>query len=74
MSPTTPHPTQAPAVVALSAQDVQGSGVIACPNPKMALWSAHPKVFIDVGSSGEGKCPYCGTLYRLPAGFAPHGH
>ena len=57
--------TQAP--VELTAKDVQGAGVIACPNPKMALWSAHPKVFLDI-SSGEAKCPYCGTAYRLKAG------
>ena len=56
---------QAPAVVELSAADLVGPGVVFCPNPKMALWSNHPKVFIDVATTGEGKCPYCGTLYRL---------
>jgi uncharacterized Zn-finger protein len=39
----------------------------------MALWSNHPRVFIDV-SHGEGKCPYCGTVYRLAAGEVIHGH
>jgi uncharacterized Zn-finger protein len=34
----------------------------------MALWSNHPRVFIDVATTGEGKCPYCGTVYRLAAG------
>lgn len=56
------------AVVELAATDVSGSGVIFCPNPRMALWSNHPKVFIDVVTSGQGRCPYCGTLYRLKAG------
>jgi uncharacterized Zn-finger protein len=61
--------TQAPqAVVELAASDLAAPGVIFCPNPKMALWSNHPRVFIDVVSTGEGKCPYCGTLYRLRAG------
>ena len=39
---------QPKAVVEVTAHDVQGPGVVACPNPKMALWSNHPKVFIDV--------------------------
>ena len=56
------------ASVELLASDLQGPGVIACPNPKMTLWSSHPKVFIDVATTGEGKCPYCGTVYRLKAG------
>ena len=56
------------AVVELAATDLSGPGVVFCPNPKMSLWSNHPKVFIDVASTGEGKCPYCGTVYRLKAG------
>ena len=57
------------AVVEVTAKDVQGPGVVACPNPKMPLWSNHPRVFIDVASAPEGgKCPYCGTVYRLKAG------
>ena len=62
------------AVVELVAADLQGSGVIFCPNPKMALWSTHPKVFIGVAKTGEGRCPYCGTVYRLRAGEKVHGH
>jgi uncharacterized Zn-finger protein len=34
----------------------------------MPLWSNHPRVFIDVSTTGEGRCPYCGTVYRLKAG------
>jgi uncharacterized Zn-finger protein len=61
--------TSAPkAVVDVAATDLQGPGVVFCPNPKMPLWSNHPRVFIDVGSRGEGACPYCGTLYRLVGG------
>ena len=69
----TKHPV---AVVEVTAQDVQGPGVVTCPNPKMALWSTHPRVFIDItGEDGEGKCPYCGTVYRLKAGETLHsGH
>ncbi|MEP7154577.1 MAG: zinc-finger domain-containing protein [Betaproteobacteria bacterium] len=36
-----------------------------CPMPSMKLWNTHPRVFIDVLSTGEAKCPYCGTVYKL---------
>ena len=65
----------APAGVELAATDLQSPGIVFCPNPKMALWSNHPRVFIEVATTGEGKCPYCGTVYRLVAGaHAPGGH
>jgi uncharacterized Zn-finger protein len=60
-------------VVELAAADLIGPGVVFCPNPSMPLWSNHPRVFIDVASSGEGRCPYCGTVYRLKAGETAHG-
>ncbi len=41
-------------VVELLAKDLHGHGVVFCPNPKMALWSNHPRVFIDVAHTGEG--------------------
>ena len=64
-----------PAVVEVGAADLQGPGVVACPNPKMVLWSTHPKVFIDVATTGQGRCAYCGTLYKLRAGETVHaGH
>ncbi len=68
---TTPMRMTAP--VQLTSNDVQGHGVIACPNPRMPLWSNHPRVFIDVVTTGHGKCPYCGTEYVLPGGAA-HAH
>ena len=60
--------SEAQAPVDVTAKDLQGHGVVFCPNPKMPLWSGHPRVFIDVASTGLGKCPYCGTVYRLRAG------
>ena len=45
-----------------------------CPMPSMKLWNTHPRVFIDVTSTGEAKCPYCGTAYRLKAGEPVRGH
>lgn len=62
-------------VVEVSAAELQGPGVVFCPNPRMPLWSNHPKVFIDLSHEGRGKCPYCGTEYRLKAGEKiAHGH
>ena len=61
--------TQAPkSVIEVGAAELQGPGVVFCPNPKMPVWNHHPKVFIDVASEGEGRCPYCGTVYKLKAG------
>jgi uncharacterized Zn-finger protein len=62
------------AVVEVTAKDVQGPGVVFCPNPKMTLWSTHPRVFLDVATTGESMCPYCGTVYRLKAGEKLHAH
>lgn len=58
------------AVVELRALDLNPQGGVYCPSPKaeMKLWNTHPKVYLDVAHSGEAKCPYCGTVYRLKAG------
>lgn len=45
-----------------------------CPNPKMALWSGHPRVYLDFADNGEAKCPYCSTVYKLKPGVAHKGH
>jgi len=45
-----------------------------CPNPAMPIWSSHPRVFLDLGEHGKGKCPYCGTEYRLKPGTVVKGH
>jgi uncharacterized Zn-finger protein len=74
MSQAATTPTREPrAAVVLAESDLIGHGATFCPNPKMPLWSHHPKVFIDVGTTGEGRCPYCGTVYRLEGGSA-HRH
>jgi uncharacterized Zn-finger protein len=66
--------TKPAATVIVGAKDLQGPGVVFCPNPKMPLWSNHPRVFIDVAKTGEGRCPYCGTAYQLEAGAKVHSH
>jgi uncharacterized Zn-finger protein len=65
---------QPKALVEVAATDLQGPGVVFCPNPRMPLWSNHPRVFIDVATTGEGWCPYCGTVYKLKAGEKVHAH
>ena len=54
--------TNAP-IIELSASDLP----VHCPIPSMAQWNSHPRVFIKL-LHGQGKCPYCGTEYRLKAG------
>jgi uncharacterized Zn-finger protein len=58
------------AVVQLLAKDLNHQGGVYCPRPEagMQLWNNHPKVYLDVAHTGEAKCPYCGTLYKLKAG------
>jgi uncharacterized Zn-finger protein len=60
--------------VEVTAQDLQGEGAVVCPNKNMPIWSNHPRVFLDIGSTGQAKCPYCGTVYKLAAGVHLHGH
>ena len=47
---------------------------IFCPNPRMPLWSSHPRVFLDIEETGRASCPYCGTRYRLAGGPRKGGH
>ena len=56
--------------IELLAQDLNSHGGVFCPNPKagMQLWNTHPKVFLDLSHTGQAKCPYCSTEYRLKAG------
>lgn len=38
---------------------------LSCPTPDMALWSAHPKVYLPIEKTGAEVCPYCGTHFIL---------
>ncbi len=65
------------ATVELLASELNPQGGIFCPAPKadMQVWNSHPKVYLDVARTGEAKCPYCGTVYKLKAGeHAGTGH
>jgi uncharacterized Zn-finger protein len=57
-------------------KDLNPQGGVFCPSPHagMETWDTHPKVYLDVGKTGEAKCPYCGTLYKLKDGEHFHGH
>jgi uncharacterized Zn-finger protein len=59
--------SEAKSLVEVTAAELHGPGVVFCPNPRMPLWSSHPKVYIDLSHTGHGKCPYCGTEYQLKA-------
>ena len=62
--------------IELKATDLNGHGGVFCPSPLagMATWNTHPKVFLDVTRTGQAKCPYCSTVYRLKDGEHAHSH
>ncbi len=62
--------------IELLAADLNDQGGVFCPSPKadMKIWNSHPKVYLDVARTGMGKCPYCGTEYKLKAGEHFEGH
>ena len=64
------QPAKKEAVVELTAKDLNGNGGVFCPSPAagMKLWNTHPRIFLDVARTGEAKCAYCGTVYKLKAG------
>ena len=71
MSNTTSSPVPRPvAVVEVRASDLNHQGGVFCPSPlaDMKLWNTHPKVYLHIAQTGESKCPYCGTQYRLAPG------
>ena len=58
------------AAIELLAADLNAQGGVYCPSPKadMKIWNSHPKVYLDVAHTGQARCPYCGTEYKLRAG------
>ena len=43
--------------IELLAKDLNPAGGVYCPSPKakMETWNTHPKVYLDVGHTGEAK-------------------
>lgn len=58
-----PETNRSAAIVVLEPHELPA----ACPNPRMPLWSSHPKVYLELGH-GQAQCPYCGTQYQLAEG------
>lgn len=39
---------------------------LSCPQPAMALWNSHPRVYLVIADEGgQSTCPYCGAQYVL---------
>lgn len=38
---------------------------LSCPMPDMALWNAHPRVYLPIEKTGKASCPYCGSAFVL---------
>ncbi len=51
-------------IIEVSAKDLP----LHCPTADIALWSSHPRVFLDIVETGQVSCPYCGTKYKLKEG------
>lgn len=66
----TQHNKQVTSYIELDGKDLPAY----CPNPSMPIWSTHPRVFISLDHDHAGKCPYCGTKYRLKPGTVVKGH
>lgn len=62
--------THEPHEIEVSAQSLP----LHCPTDAVALWSSHPRVFLDLAATGEVLCPYCGTKYRLKSGEVVKNH
>lgn len=63
-------------IIELTAKDLNHAGGVYCPNPlaHMAVANNHPKVYLDVAHTGQAKCPYCSTVYKLKAGEHVDSH
>ncbi len=63
-------------MIEIRAKDLNRAGGVFCPSPlaNMQTRDTHPKVYLDVAHTGEAKCPYCGTLFKLKDGehFSAH--
>ena len=62
--------TQTAPTIEIGADDLP----LHCPTAKTPAWNHHPRVFLDIADTGEAKCPYCGTVYKLATGVELKGH
>lgn len=45
-----------------------------CPGPKAPLWCMHPRVYIEISTTGTALCSYCSTAYQLKDGEKVSDH
>jgi uncharacterized Zn-finger protein len=38
---------------------------LSCPMDDMAIWDAHPKVYLAIEKTGKAECEYCSAQYIL---------
>lgn len=38
---------------------------LSCPRAGVALWNAHPRVYLPIEKTGKALCPYCSAEYIL---------
>lgn len=43
----------------------RGDLPLSCPTDAMALWNAHPKVYLPIDKTGDETCPYCSARFIL---------
>lgn len=67
---STPAQNPAHEVYEVGADDLP----VSCPGPQTPVWNLHPKVYIDVATTGSAKCPYCGAEYHLKTDTPVHAH
>lgn len=63
------EPVQSEAQIDVTEKDLP----LHCPTARTPVWCYHPRVFLQVTTSGQARCPYCGTMY-IYRGAPPKGH
>jgi len=51
-------------------KDLVRQKLVFCPTVKdqefdTIAWGGHPRVYLDLATTGEVKCPYCGANFKL---------
>lgn len=63
--PTMPDTAPRPACAVRRYEVGREALPLSCPTPEMALWNAHPRVYLPLEENGRARCPYCGAEYVL---------
>ena len=65
--PIPAHPTATAPANAQTRYEVRRADLpLSCPQPSMALWNSHPRVYLAIeAEGGESQCPYCGAHFVL---------